>query len=83
MGTWLKRQWTDEAVFIGNVRFILFIVADLFANNRIKTKVDGLGPVIAAIIMAVAVKLNAGDKTPEIVKQVTADATGVPPEKQV
>jgi len=73
MRTWLIAQWTDEAKFIGTLRSLLVILAGLFSMDIIPTGIPGLGPKVAVVLTAIAVKMNAGDKTPHEVGDAIKD----------
>lgn len=62
-----------SAQTIGFIRAGLGILAALFEGGYIPTKVDGGGHIVAGAIIAAALYLQAGDRTPTNLLEASAD----------
>lgn len=61
MGALLRRLWSDPAYFVGAVRGLLMLLAELFRQDVIPTGVPGGGAKIAGMLMIAAVAIPAGE----------------------
>lgn len=62
-----------SAQTIGFIRAGMAVLAALFEGGYIPTKVDGGGHVVAGALIAAALYLQAGDKTPTNLLEASAD----------
>jgi hypothetical protein len=65
------------ATHIALIRGVLMLAAVLFETNTIPTGVEGGGTKVAATLMAVALMIAAGDKTPQLVKDAAVEQLGL------